>query len=98
MFQSPSDDEYVPPDEESISSDEDTVSNFPVQCTSRKTTSGKKKQCVNNSKKLSDEMNSGTFVTNGGTCWKSITFGSCMSGRIAEQLKEWPNQLCRAKY
>ncbi|GFW27580.1 uncharacterized protein TNCV_4282811 [Trichonephila clavipes] len=82
-----SDDEYVPPDEENISLDE-TVSYFPVQCTSRKTTSGKKKQCVNNSKKLSDsnpdEMNSGIFVTNAGTCWKSITSGTCMGGRIAE--------------
>ncbi|GFS71358.1 hypothetical protein TNCV_5050911 [Trichonephila clavipes] len=31
-----------------------------------------------------DEMNSGTFVTNDGTCWESITSGSCMCGRIAE--------------
>ncbi|GFU00334.1 hypothetical protein TNCV_4258781 [Trichonephila clavipes] len=37
-----SDDEYVPPDEENIPSDEDNVSYFPVQCTGRKTTSGKK--------------------------------------------------------
>ncbi|GFS65604.1 hypothetical protein TNCV_1924651 [Trichonephila clavipes] len=29
-------------------------------------------------------MNSGTFVTDDGTCWKSITSGSCMRGRIAE--------------
>ncbi|GFW41435.1 hypothetical protein TNCV_465261 [Trichonephila clavipes] len=31
-----------------------------------------------------DEMNSGTFVTNDGTCWESITSGNCMHGRIAE--------------
>ncbi|GFV08083.1 hypothetical protein TNCV_1047121 [Trichonephila clavipes] len=29
-------------------------------------------------------MNSGTFLANGVTCWKSITSGSCISGRIAE--------------
>ncbi|GFX42389.1 hypothetical protein TNCV_1519531 [Trichonephila clavipes] len=61
-----SDDECVPPDEENISSDEDTVSNFPVQCISRKITLGKKKQCVNKRKKLSDsnlgEMNSGNLL------------------------------------
>ncbi|GFX22290.1 hypothetical protein TNCV_2951311 [Trichonephila clavipes] len=78
----------MPPDEENIPSDEDTVSNFPVQCNGRKTTSGKKKQCINKRKKLSDsnpdEMNSGTFVTNDGTCWESITSGSSMCGRIAE--------------
>ncbi|GFY35849.1 hypothetical protein TNCV_4842251 [Trichonephila clavipes] len=83
-----SNDEYVPPDEENISSDEDTVSKFPVRCTSRKNTSGKKEQCVNKRKKLSvtnpDEINYGTFVTNNGTCWKSIFSGSCMGGRIAE--------------
>ncbi|GFW35659.1 hypothetical protein TNCV_4435101 [Trichonephila clavipes] len=76
-------DEYVPPDEENVSSERDTVSNFPVQCTSRKTTSGKKTQCVNIPKKLSDsnpdEMNSGTFVTNYGMCWKSITSGLMFS-------------------
>ncbi|GFQ67007.1 hypothetical protein TNCT_511351 [Trichonephila clavata] len=60
------------PEEENISSDEDTVSNYPVQRISRKTTSGKKKQCVRKRNKLSDsspyEMNSGTSVPNGGTC------------------------------
>ncbi|GFW02175.1 uncharacterized protein TNCV_4144411 [Trichonephila clavipes] len=83
-----SDDVYVPLDEKNISSDEDTLSNFPVQCTSRKTTSEKKKQCVNKRKKLSDsnldEMKFGTYVTNHGTCGKSITSGSHMRGRIAE--------------
>ncbi|GFR05708.1 DDE_Tnp_1_7 domain-containing protein [Trichonephila clavata] len=29
-------------------------------------------------------MNSGAFVGNDGTCWKSITSGSCVRGRIAE--------------
>ncbi|GFW70978.1 DDE_Tnp_1_7 domain-containing protein [Trichonephila clavipes] len=29
-------------------------------------------------------MKSGTFVTNDGTCWESITSESCMRGRIAE--------------
>ncbi|GFW87563.1 hypothetical protein TNCV_4485281 [Trichonephila clavipes] len=38
-----SDGEYVSSDEENISSGEVTVSNFPVQCTSKKSTSGKKK-------------------------------------------------------
>ncbi|GFV84837.1 hypothetical protein TNCV_4298191 [Trichonephila clavipes] len=83
-----SDDEYVPPDEENVSSDEDIVSHIPVQCNSKKTTTGKKKQCVNKRKKLSDsnphEFISGTFVTNDGTCWKSIPCGSRMLGRIAE--------------
>ncbi|GFW70205.1 hypothetical protein TNCV_660091 [Trichonephila clavipes] len=73
--------------EENISLDEDIVSNFPVQCTGRKTTSGKKK-CVNKRKKLlysnPDEMNSGTFVTNDGTCRKSIPSVSRMHGRIGE--------------
>ncbi|GFX89046.1 hypothetical protein TNCV_2853461 [Trichonephila clavipes] len=99
------DDEYVPLDEENVSSDEDTISNFPVQCNSRKTTLGKKKQSVNKRKKLlysnPDEMNSGTFVTNYGTCWKSIPSGSRKLGRIAEHNvfkdKSGPNQLCRVK-
>ncbi|GFX61980.1 hypothetical protein TNCV_276281 [Trichonephila clavipes] len=83
-----SDDEYVPPNEENISSNKDTVFNIPIQCTSRKSTSEKKKQCVHKRKKLSysnpDEMNSGTFVTKDGTCRKSITSRSCMCGRISE--------------
>ncbi|GFW58816.1 hypothetical protein TNCV_4046551 [Trichonephila clavipes] len=77
-----SDDEYVPPDEENIFSNEDTVSNFPVQCTITKTTSKKKKQCINKRKILSDsnpdEMNSGTFVTNDRTCRETITSGNCI--------------------
>ncbi|GFV22629.1 uncharacterized protein TNCV_2078191 [Trichonephila clavipes] len=83
-----SDAEYKPPDEKNISSDENRVSNYLVQCNSRKTTPMKKKQCVNKRKKLSDsnpdEMNSGTFVANEGTCWEDIPSGSCMCGRIVE--------------
>ncbi|GFX07852.1 hypothetical protein TNCV_4161211 [Trichonephila clavipes] len=71
------DDEDVPPVEDYISSDGDTVSNFPVQCISRKNTSWKKKQCVNKRKKSSDsnpdEMILRTFVINDGMCWKNIT-------------------------
>ncbi|GFV43398.1 uncharacterized protein TNCV_886361 [Trichonephila clavipes] len=83
-----SDDKYVPPDEEYISLDEAITSNFPVQCTGRKTTSGK--ICINKLKKLSDsnpeEMNSGTLVANDGTCWcwESIPSGSCRCGRTAD--------------
>ncbi|GFT38959.1 hypothetical protein TNCV_388231 [Trichonephila clavipes] len=66
-----SDDEYVPPDEENISPGEGTLCRKIRSGISRKTTSGKKKQRVNKRKKLSDsnpdEMNSGTFVANGGT-------------------------------
>ncbi|GFW59790.1 hypothetical protein TNCV_4718811 [Trichonephila clavipes] len=67
---------------------EDTISSFLVLCTSRKTTSGKKKRCVNKRKKLSDsnpdDINSGTFVRNDRLGWESITSGSCRRGRIAE--------------